>query len=48
MFGKFKNMGQQMKMAQEMMKNEKFRTLIANPKIQALMMDPEFQALAKS
>lgn len=48
MFGKFKNMGQQMKMVQMLMKDEKFRAFMMNPKVQELMRDPEFQAIAKT
>ncbi len=42
MFGKMKNMMDQFKMMQEMMKNEDFRAFISHPKIQSLMKDPEF------
>lgn len=48
MFGNFKNMGQQLKMAQMLMKDERFRAFIMNPKVQELMRDPEFQAIAKT
>ncbi|MBU3758442.1 MAG: hypothetical protein FGM27_00720 [Candidatus Omnitrophica bacterium] len=47
MFGKFKSMADQLKMAHKLMKDENFRNLMAHPKMQELMKDPEFQRLAR-
>lgn len=48
MFGKMKNMMDQFKMMQEMMKDENFRAFISHPKIQEMMKDPEFIAAMKT
>lgn len=48
MFGKMKNMMSQMKLMQEMMKDENFRAFMNHSKVQDLFKDSEFQAALKS
>ncbi len=47
MFGKFKNMAEQMQMAQKLMKDENFRNFMMHPKVQELLKDPQFQESLK-
>ena len=47
MFGKVGDMMGQLKMMQELMKDENFRALISHPKVREVFMDPEFQKLVK-
>ena len=47
MFEKFGNSINQLKMMQELMKDENFRALMSNPKVREVFMDPEFQKLVK-
>lgn len=47
MFGKFKDMAQQMAMVQKLMKNEHFRNFMSHPKVQDLLRDPQFQESLK-
>lgn len=47
MFGKFKNMADQIQMAQKLMKDENFRNFMTHPKVQELLKDPEFQESLK-
>ena len=47
MFDKFGNMMNQMKMMQQLMKDENFRVLMNNPKVREVFMDPEFQRLVR-
>ena len=47
MFGKMKDMMQQLQMMQKLMKDENFKAFISHPKVQAVMKDPEFQELIK-
>ena len=48
MFDKMKDMMGQMKMMQELMRDENFKAFIAHPKVQELFRDPEFKDVAKS
>ena len=48
MFGKMKNMMEQMRLMQHLMKDENFKAFISHPKIQAIFQDPEFQDLLKT
>lgn len=48
MFDKFKNMAEQIQMAQKMMKDENFRAFMTHPKVQALLKDPQFQESLKN
>jgi hypothetical protein len=48
MFGKMKNMMDQMKMVERLMKDENFKAFMSNPKIQTLLQDPEFQEVLKT
>ena len=45
MFGGMMN---QIKMMQELMRDENFKAFIAHPKVQGLFRDPEFKDVAKS
>ena len=47
MFGKMKDMMQQLQMMQKLMKDENFKAFISHQKVQAVMKDPEFQELIK-
>ncbi len=47
MFGKFKDMAQQMAMVQKLMKDENFRNFMMHPKVQELLRDPAFQESMK-
>ena len=46
MFDKMNDMMAQMKMMQELMRDENFKTFISHPKVQELFRDPEFKAVA--
>ncbi len=48
MFGKAKDMMDQFKLVQTLMKDENFKAFMAHPKIQTLMGDPEFLAALKT
>jgi hypothetical protein len=48
MFDKMKGMMDQMKMMQEMMKDENFKAFVSHPKVQQLFRDPEFKTVASS
>ncbi len=47
MFGKFKDAMNQLKVMQQLMKDENFKTLLSHPKFQELMKDPAFLEAAK-
>ena len=47
MFEKFKNMTDQIQMAQKLMKDENFRNFMMHPKVQELLKDPQFQESLK-
>ena len=47
MFGKIGDATNQLKMLQELMKDENFRALISHPKVREVFMDSEFQKLVK-
>ena len=46
MFDKMKDMMGQMKMMQELMRDENFKAFIAHPKVQELFRDAEFKLVA--
>ncbi|MDP3920220.1 MAG: hypothetical protein Q8R76_05390 [Candidatus Omnitrophota bacterium] len=48
MFGAFQSYGEMMKALMQLMKDERFRKLMANPKVQGLLKDPEFLQLAQA
>ena len=48
MFDKMKDMMGQMKMMQELMRDENFKTFISHPRVQELFRDPEFKVVAAS
>ena len=48
MLGKMNDLMKQMQMAQQLMKDENFKTFMSHPKIQSVFMDPEFQAILKT
>ena len=48
MFGKMKDMMQQMQRAQKLMKDENFKAFMSHPKVQDLFKDPEFQERLKT
>ena len=48
MFGKMKSMMDQIKLAQQLMKDENFKAFMSHPKMQELFKDPEFIALIKT
>ena len=48
MFGKGKEMMDQLKLVQTLMKDENFKAFMAHPKIQVLMKDPEFVSALKA
>ena len=47
MFGKIKNAMDQLKMMQQLMKDDNFKAFISHPKVQAMLKDSEFQQLIK-
>ena len=47
MFDKFKNMADQVQMAQKLMKDENFKNFMMHPKVQELLKDPQFQESLK-
>ena len=47
MFENFKNMADQIQMAQKLMKDENFRNFMSHPKVQELLKDPQFQESLK-
>lgn len=48
MFGKMKSMMDQLKMAQQLMKDDNFKALMSHPKVQELFKNPDFISAAKS
>ena len=46
MFDKMKDMMGQMKMMQELMRDENFKAFISHPRVQELFRDPEFKSVA--
>ena len=48
MFDKMKDRMGQMKMMQELMRDENFKTFISHPRVQELFRDPEFKGVAAS
>ena len=48
MFEKFKNMTDQIQMAQKLMKDENFRNFMMHPKVQELFLDEEFKEVART
>ena len=48
MFGKMKNMMDQLQMMEKMMKDENFKAFMSHPQIQGLFQDPEFQEILKT
>lgn len=48
MFNNAQQLIKQLQLAQQLMKDERVRVLLAHPNVQRLMRDPEFQALVRS
>ena len=48
MFGKMKDMMQQLQLMQGLMKDENFKAFMAHPKVQEVFRDPDFQAILKT
>ena len=48
MFDNMKDMMSQMKMMQELMKDENFKAFISHPKVQELFKDPAFKEVAQT
>ena len=48
MFGQLSEWFEQLRNAQHLMKDERFRALISHPKVQDVLRDPELQTLMKA
>ena len=48
MFGKLSELFEQLRHAQHLMKDERFRSLLSKPRVQEALRDPELRALMKA